>query len=97
MWRYDRPQTAGYSYCTLVAEVDDKIIAYGDKRSFSVVDNLISMYRMGGEPLTGLGWVRDFDGYKNERVLAWSENETEGVCEKLPEGAIVIKARDSLE
>lgn len=97
MWRYDRPKTAGYYYCTLIARTNTKTVAYGDTRSFGIVDNLIDEYRMEGEPLDGLGWIRDSDGYRNERVLAWSENETEGVCEKLPEGTIVVKMRDSLE
>lgn len=97
MWRYDRPKKTGCYYCTLMAEINNKIIVYGDSRAFNVVDNLINEYRMKDEPLEGLGWIRDADGYRNETVLAWSEDEIEGVCEKLPEGAIVVKIEDSLE
>lgn len=97
MWRYDRPNKEGYYYCTLLAERSNKTVAYGDKRAFRKVDNIIDEYRMNGEPLKGLGWVRDSDGFKNEKVIAWSENETSGVCDKLPEGTVVVKARDSLE
>jgi hypothetical protein len=97
MWRYNRPKTAGYYYCTLIARTNTKTVAYGDTRFFGIVDNLIDEYRMEGEPLDGLGWIRDADGYRNETVLAWSEDEIEGVCEKLPEGAIVVKIEDSLE
>lgn len=97
MWRYDRPKEEGYYYCTLLAKTSNKNIAYGDKRAFRIVDSISKDYRMVGEPETGLGWIRDADGLKNEKVIAWSENETEGVCDKLPEGTVVIKARDSLE
>ena len=94
MWRYDRPSKEGYHYCTLMAKTGDKTVVYGDKRDFRTVDTLFDSYRMFGEPLTGLGWVKDADGYKNEKVIAWSENETNGVCDKLPKGAIVVKAMD---
>lgn len=95
MWRYNRPEKEGYYYCTLIAEVGEgRNVAYGDKRAFRKVDNIISDYRMEGEPATGLGWVRDADGYKNERVLAWSLDEIQGVCDNLPEGTIVVEIED---
>ena len=55
MWRYDRPKKEGYYYCTLLAGT----VAYGDKRAFRKVDNITDEYRMKGEPLTGLGWIRE--------------------------------------
>ena len=93
MWRYDRPKKEGYYYCTLLAGT----MAYGDKRAFRKVDNITDEYRMKGEPITGLGWIRDSDGSKDERVIAWSENEINGVCDKLPEGTIIVKSRDQTE
>ena len=97
MWRYDRPQEVGYYYCTLVADTGEKTVAYGDKRAFRKLDTIAKNYRMAGEPETGLGWVRDADGFRDEKVIAWSENETSGVCEKLPEGAVVVRAVDQGE
>ena len=91
MWRYDRPKKIKYYYCTLIAEVKGKTLAYGDKRNFCEVDNIIDDYRMAGEPKTGLGWVRDADGYKKKKVFAWSEDEINGVCENLPEGTTVVE------
>ena len=97
MWRYDRPDKEGFYYCTLIANVNEKNVAYGDRRAFRVLDSIAKNYRMEGEPLTGLGWVRDADGFKTEKVIAWSENETTGVCDQLPEGTIIVKAMDQTE
>lgn len=91
MWRYDRPKKEGLYWCTLIAETGNgTLVAYGDSRVFRDVSKVIEAYRMKDEPQEGLGWIRDDDGFKNEKVLAWSENEINGVCDKLPEGAVVI-------
>lgn len=92
MWRYDKPTKPGYYWCTLVAELKSgKIVAYGSNREFTDTTNITDNYRMQGEPVTGLGWVRDDDGYRSEKVWAWSEDEIKGVSDKLPEEAIVVE------
>lgn len=91
MWRYDRPEKEGLYWCTLIAENSNgTLVAYGDSRVFNDVSKITESYRMKDEPREGLGWIRDDDGFKNEKVLAWSENEIKGVCDKLSEGAVVI-------
>lgn len=106
MWRFVKtdgnPTKEGFYYCTLIAELykdgnpTGQRVAYGDSRSFEDVTNIVDNYRMKGQPLTGLAWTRDSDGYNSEEVYAWTTDTTDGVCE-VPEDVRIIKILDQGE
>ena len=101
MWMYTNngnvPKKEGFYWCTLIADFvkngvpTNQKVAYADSRYFGNVTNISEEYRMKDQPREGNGWTRDLDGFKSETVYAWSTENTNGVCEELPPGVIVIK------
>lgn len=89
------PIEEGFYDCILVAEVGNKgkKVAYADSRMYGDVSKIIDDYRMKGQPKTGMGWIRDADGFKSETVYAWALGTVSGVPD-LPEGTEFIVIED---
>lgn len=104
MWMYfnkdPNPTQQGFYWCTMIADITKngeptgKKVAYADLRCFDDVTNVSETYRMKGQPLKGMGWIRDADGFQSETLYAWSPDQRNGVCDTLPDGVIVIKMVD---